>query len=225
MSSPPPSSSHPPPPHTYPPPPASSSALLPHTAGAGIGRAGVLRGDCTLCPGAVRPCPHPGADDSRNPGITAGRGGHQGLPRRALCAPAASPAATSSAATPTAATPAAAALDRDHGAGHLVPVWDALRRDCADLVPISAAAVPGRSHPADQVPAVAVTASVLDRYPPRVGGGEAAGCCARPPSASACAGDAWSAAAAPPSCPSLRKGPRSRPLRRGSWACCFPRGQ
>jgi hypothetical protein len=30
----------------------------------------------------------------------------------------------------------------------------------------------------------------LDRYPPRVGGGEAAGCCARPPSASACAGDA-----------------------------------
>lgn len=87
-------------------------------------------------------------------------------------------------------TAAAAALGRDHGAGHHVPVWDALRRDCDDLVPSSAAAVPGRSHPADQVPAVAVTASGLDRYPPRVGGGEAAGCCARPPSASAYAGDA-----------------------------------
>ena len=80
----------------------------------------------------------------------------------------------------------------------------------------------GSSDPTSPVPALAVTASVLDRYPPRVGGGEAAGCCARPPSASACAGDAWSAAAAPPSCPSLRKGPRSHPLRRGSWACGFP---
>nr|XP_051210980.1 uncharacterized protein LOC127328420 [Lolium perenne] len=38
--------------------------------------------------------------------------------------------------------------------------------------------------------AVTVTASGLDRYLPHVSGGEAAGCCARPPSASACAGDA-----------------------------------
>ena len=72
---------------------------------------------------------------------------------------------------------------------------------------------------------IAVTASGLDHYPPRVGDGEAAGCCVWPPSASACAGDAWSAAAAPPICASLCKGPRSRPLRRGSWACCFPHGQ
>nr|XP_051221984.1 formin-like protein 5 [Lolium perenne] len=44
--------------------------------------------------------------------------------------------------------------------------------------------------PPGPFPSVAVTASGLDRYPPRVGGGEVAGCCAWPPSASACAGDA-----------------------------------
>nr|XP_020184259.2 vegetative cell wall protein gp1-like [Aegilops tauschii subsp. strangulata] len=52
----------------------------------------------------------------------------------------------------------------------------------------------GSPAPPSPVPAVAVTASVLDRYPPRVGGGEAAGYCAQPPSVSDldlihCAGD------------------------------------
>nr|XP_051211471.1 uncharacterized protein LOC127328956 [Lolium perenne] len=91
-------------------------------------------------------------------------------------------AATAAAAAVATNTAAAAAAATD-----AVP---AFRRCGSDLGPGLYTDTARDALPPGPFPSVAVTASGLDRYPPRVGGGEAAGCCARPPSASACAGDA-----------------------------------
>ncbi|XP_051180851.1 uncharacterized protein [Lolium perenne] len=117
------------------------------------------------------------------------------LPHRdAAAAPAAAAAATNAAAAAVvltdaviavrwaAATAAAAAAATD--------AVSAFRRCGSDLGPRLYIDTARDALPPGPFPFVAVTASGLDRYPPRVGGGEAAGCCARPPSASACAGDA-----------------------------------
>nr|XP_051211838.1 uncharacterized protein LOC127329347 [Lolium perenne] len=125
------------------------------------------------------------------------------LPHRDAAATAAAAAATNAAAAAAVLTDvvpavrwaaaiaaAAVATNTAAAAAAATDAVPAFRRCGSDLGPglyidtARDALPPGPFH------SVAVTASGLDRYPPRVGGGEAAGCCTRPPSASACAGDA-----------------------------------
>ena len=112
--------SGPPPTTTQPPPPqATTSALLPSTSGVGAHHRG-----CAAPPGIgiLASCRHDvGADDGGHPRARSGYGRDSILPRRATD-------------VATAASPSATAVLRNRGAPHLLPVWDALRRDQRDQI-------------------------------------------------------------------------------------------